>query len=124
MRASSTPAVALSALLASAGASHFAFPAIYDEMIPSPLPGQPRTWTIGAGAAELAVSVAVLVPATRRHGALAAAALFAGVLPANVKQAIDARHSDSTAFRVGTVLRLPMQAPLIAWAMWVRRTAR
>lgn len=121
MTARSVPALALAGLLGGAGATHFAFPAFYDAMIPELLPGEPRTWTVGTGAVELAVAAAVFAPRTRRHGALAAAMLFAGVLPANVKMAIDARRSDSTPYRVGTILRLPAQAPLIAWALWVRR---
>ncbi|GAB2477353.1 DoxX family protein [Jatrophihabitans fulvus] len=116
-----TRALALAALLAGAGASHFAVPGIYDAMIPEQLPGPPRTWTFGSGAVELAVAAAVLSPATRRHGALAAAGLFVAVLPGNVQMALDARRSDSRAYRAGTVLRLPMQLPLIAWALRVRR---
>lgn len=123
MHAPSVPALGLAALLAGAGASHFAVPGVYDVMIPSALPGRPRMWTLGTGATEIAVATAVLLPATRRHGALAAAALFAGVLPANVKVAVDARSSDSTSYKVGTLLRLPLQLPLIAWALRVRRTA-
>jgi uncharacterized membrane protein len=120
-----TPAaLGLAALLASAGVTHFAIPKFYDTMIPEQLPGTPRTWTYGSGAAELAVATAVALPATRRHGAVAAAILFAAVLPGNVKMAIDARKSDSTAFRVGTILRLPMQLPLIGWALKVRNDAR
>ncbi len=113
-------ALSLSAFLGSAGALHFVFPKFYDAMIPEPLPGSPRTWTYGSGAAEIAVATAVLVPRTRRAGGLAAALLFAGVLPGNIKMALDARRSDSTAFRLGTILRLPMQLPLIGWALKVR----
>lgn len=123
MHAPSAPALGLAALLAGAGATHFAVPAIYDAMIPELLPGSPRTWTLGAGIVELAVAAALAAPPTRRHGALAAAGLFAGVLPANVKMAVDARKSDSTAYRVGTLLRLPAQLPLIAWALRVRRSS-
>jgi uncharacterized membrane protein len=112
-------AVALSMFLGGAGVTHFAAPKFYDVMIPEQLPGAPRTWTYGSGVAEIAVATAVLVPRTRRAGGLAAALLFG-----NVKQALDARRSDSTAFRIGTLLRLPMQVPLIAWAMKVRATAR
>jgi uncharacterized membrane protein len=117
------PAPALAALLVGAGVTHFAVPAFYDAMIPENLPGDPRTWTYGSGVVELAVGVAVLVPSTRRYGALAAAGLFVGVLPGNVKMAIDARRSDSAAYRLGTVLRLPVQVPLISWALRVRRRA-
>ncbi len=124
MAADTARALGLAGLLASAGASHFAIPAVYDAMIPEPLPGAPRTWTYGSGAVEIAVAAAVAAPTTRRLGALAAALLFAGVLPANVKMAIDARKSDSMAYRTGTILRLPLQMPLIGWALRVRNSAR
>lgn len=124
MRAAYPPPSALAALLAGAGVTHFAFPAFYDAMIPESLPGAARTWTFGSGAVELAVAAAVIAPRTRRTGALVAAALFAGVVPANVKMAVDARRSDSLSYRAGTVLRLPLQLPLIAWALEVRRRAR
>jgi uncharacterized membrane protein len=117
-------AIGLAALLAGAGTTHFAVPKFYDAMIPAPLPGTPRMWTYGAGAAEIVTAAALLAPRTRRSGGLAAAVLFAGVLPGNVKMALDARHSDSTAYRLGTILRLPLQAPLIAWALRVRSSAR
>jgi uncharacterized membrane protein len=113
-------ALGLAALLAGAGATHFAVPAFYDVMIPEVLPGEPRVWTYGSGAAEVAVAAALVSRRTRRAGGLAAALLFAGVLPGNVKMALDARRSDSRAFRAGTVLRLPLQLPLIVWALRVR----
>lgn len=117
-------ALALSVFLGAAGSMHFVVPKFYDAMIPEPLPGTPRAWTYGSGVCELAVAGAIAAPRTRRAGALAAALLFTGVLPGNIKQALDARRSDSTAFRIGTILRLPMQLPLITWAMKVRNTAR
>ena len=116
-------ALSLAALLAGAGTAHFAIPRFYDAMIPAPLPGSPRAWTYGSGVAEIATAAALAVPRTRRTGGLLAALLFCGVLPGNVKMALDARHSDSAAFRAGTLLRLPLQWPLIAWAWRVRRSA-
>ena len=124
MSAATARPAALAALLAGAGATHFAVPKFYDAMIPEPLPGTPRMWTYGAAAAELATAAALVIPRTRRTGGLAAAALFAAVLPGNIKMALDARSSDSAPYRVGTLLRLPLQAPLIAWALRVRRAAR
>ncbi|MDT4924626.1 MAG: hypothetical protein QOG01_2339 [Pseudonocardiales bacterium] len=124
MSAETPAALGLAALLASAGVTHFAIPKFYDTMIPEQLPGTARTWTYGSGAAELAVATAVALPPTRKYGGVAAAVLFAAVLPGNIKMAIDARKSDSTAFRVGTILRLPMQLPLIGWALKVRNDAR
>lgn len=116
-------ALGLAALLAGAGATHFAVPKFYDAMIPEALPGTPRRWTYGSALIEITTAAAVAAPRTRRLGGLAAATLFAAVLPGNVKMAIDARNSDSAAYRLGTILRLPLQAPLITWALKVRRTA-
>jgi uncharacterized membrane protein len=116
-------AVGLAGLLAGAGATHFAVPKFYDAMIPDRLPGRPRTWTYGAAVVEIATATALVTPRTRRTGGLAAAVLFAAVLTGNIKMAIDARRSDSAAYRAGTVLRLPLQLPLIAWALKVRRQA-
>jgi uncharacterized membrane protein len=117
-------ALALSAFLGGAGAMHFVVPKFYDAMIPDPLPGSARIWTYGSGVAEIGVAGAILIPRTRRAGSLAAALLFGAVLPGNVKMALDARRSDSAAFRAGTMLRLPMQLPLIGWALRVRRSVR
>jgi uncharacterized membrane protein len=112
----------LSLLLGVAGVSHFVMPKIYDVMIPPQLPGPPRTWTYGAGGCELAVAAALVLPRTRRVGGLAAAGLFIGVLPGNVQMAYDAQRGTSRAVQVGTVLRLPMQLPLIvsAWRVYRR----
>jgi uncharacterized membrane protein len=122
--ADSRRALSLSVFLGSAGAMHFVVPKFYDAMIPEPLPGAPRTWTYGSGTAEIAVAGAILVPRTRRTGGLVAAFMFAAWLPGNIKMALDARHSDSAAFRAGTILRLPLQLPLIGWALKVRRGSR
>jgi uncharacterized membrane protein len=113
-------ATGLALLLATAGMSHFAMPKPYDAIVPGFLPGSPRTWTYLSGVAELAVAAAVAVPRSRRAGALAAAALFVAVFPANVKMAYDWRHR-RPAHRIAAYARLPMQAPLIMWALRVAR---
>jgi uncharacterized membrane protein len=115
-------AALLAGLLAGAGATHFLKPGPYDKIVPASLPGSPRLWTRASGAAELAVAAAVAVPRTRRLGALAAAGLFVAVFPANVKMARDWRHAP-TGKRALAYGRLPLQAPLIAWAMRVSRNA-
>ncbi|MFB9833820.1 DoxX family protein, partial [Actinoallomurus acaciae] len=61
----------LAALLAGSGVTHFLRPRPYDAIIPSRLPGSPRTWTYASGVAELACAAAIAVPRTRRAGALA-----------------------------------------------------
>ena len=113
-------AAALAALLTGTGVLHFAVPRPFDRIVPGGLPGSPRTWTYLSGVAELAVAAAVAHPRTRKAGGVAAAALFAAVFPANVKMAADWRHA-SPARRAVAFGRLPLQAPLIAWAIRVAR---
>jgi uncharacterized membrane protein len=118
----SRSAYGLALLLTVTGGTHFAAPRVYDPIVPRTLPGRPRTWTYLSGAAELAVAAAIAHPRTRRAGGLAAAALFAGVFPANVKMARDWRRR-RPAYRAAAYARLPMQAPLIWWALRVAREA-
>jgi uncharacterized membrane protein len=113
-------AAGLAALLGGMGVLHFVAPKPFDAIVPRSLPGSPRTWTYLSGVAELAVAAAVAHPRTRRAGGLAAAALFIAVFPANVKMAADWRHG-SPVQRAIAFGRLPLQAPLIAWAWRVAR---
>lgn len=114
----STSSKALAGLLATTGVLHFARPRPYDAIVPTVLPGRARTWTYLSGVAELACAAAIAVPATRRIGALAAAALFVAVFPANVKMAVDERRA-SPRRRAIAYGRLPLQLPLVWWALRV-----
>jgi uncharacterized membrane protein len=116
-------AATLAALLTTTGIAHLAVPAPFDAIVPRSLPGTPRFWTVASGVAELVVAAAVAAPRTRRLGAAAAAGLFVGVFPANVKMARDRSHR-SPAARVVVWGRLPLQVPLVAWALAVRRRSR
>lgn len=113
-----TSAQALGAFLVGAGLSHFAVPGFFDRIVPHALPGPPRAWTAVSGVAELAVGAAVLRPPTRSRGALVAAGLFLAVFPANVQQAVDAT---TPAERAVSYARLPLQVPLVVWALRVSR---
>ncbi|WP_406208210.1 hypothetical protein OH807_36380 [Kitasatospora sp. NBC_01560] len=113
----------LSGLLIGAGVAHFVAPRPFDAIVPRRLPGRPRAWTYGSGVVELAVGAAVAAPRTRALGALAAAGLFTAVFPANVKMAHDWRHRPSP-WRQVAAARLPVQLPLVLWALKVRRDAR
>jgi uncharacterized membrane protein len=113
----------LTALLGAAGIAHFANPEFFDEIVPHALPGPPRAWTYVSGVAELACAAAVARPATRRTGGLAAALVFVAVFPANVQMAVDWR-SRAAPERAAAYARLPLQIPLVLWAMRVRRNAR
>ncbi|MFG2998595.1 hypothetical protein [Streptomyces sp. NPDC048340] len=120
-RTPSSPAL-LAGLLATAAVAHAIAPKQFDAIVPRSLPGTPRQWTYASGVAELALAVGVAHPRTRRAAALATAAFFVGVFPANVKMAVDARHS-SPGVRAATIGRLPLQIPLVLWARSVSRGA-
>jgi len=112
----------LAGLLAGMGVAHFAVPRQFDAIIPKALPGSPRTWTYASGVAELALAAGVALPRTRKPAALAAAALFVGVFPANVKMALDWRDRP-TPLKAAAFGRLPLQVPLVLWARGVARGA-
>lgn len=110
----------LAGLLATAGVAHFASPKQFDATIPRALPGAPRTWTYASGAVELALAAGIAVPRTRRPAALAAAAFFVGVFPANVQMAVDWRDRP-TPQKAAALGRLPLQIPLVLWARSVAK---
>lgn len=105
----------LAGLLATAGVAHFANPRQFDAIVPRALPGKPRTWTYASGAVELALAAGVALPRTRRTAALATAAFFVGVFPANVKMAVDWRDRPAPQ-KAAALGRLPLQLPLVLWA--------
>lgn len=112
----------LAGFLASAAVTHFVAPKQYDAIVPRSLPGSPRTWTYVSGAAEFAVAATIANPKSRRQGGLAAAALFVAVFPANVKMARDWRDRPAPA-RAAALGRLPLQVPLVWWALKVAGNA-
>jgi len=122
MATSQRPAHLLAGALGFMGVLHFAAPKPFDGLIPASLPGSRRAWTYGSGVAELAVAAAVAAPRTRRLGGLAAALLFLGVFPGNVKMAVDASAAPAPQRAIAWA-RLPLQWPLIAWALKVRDNA-
>src|ERR1700743_1286048 len=70
-------------LLGVSGALHLVMPKPYERIVPPQL-GSARRIVYGSGVAELACAALVVVPKPRRQGALASAALFVGVFPANL----------------------------------------
>ncbi|MDO4918981.1 hypothetical protein [Kocuria sp.] len=104
------------------GVLHLVKPEPFDALIPEQLPGTARQWSIGSGYAELATAALLLVPRTRRIGGAAAAALFVGVWPGNVKMAWDWRHEPAVK-QVVSLGRLPLQIPLIVQAVRIARNA-
>ena len=117
-------ATRLAVLRGGAGVLHFVAPAPFDAQVPQALPGSARTYTYVSGAAEVALAAGLAAPRTRRVSGAAAAAFFVAVFPANVNMAVLWLRSTrtSTAQKVGVVLRLPLQIPLItqAWSVYSR----
>lgn len=60
------------------------------------------------------------MPRTRRTAALATAAFFVGVFPANVKMALDWRDHPAPQ-KAAAIGRLPLQVPLVLWARSVAK---
>ena len=112
----------LAALLLGAGVTHFVKPGFYDPLVPSWLGDvagvglrqrRGRTRRGWIGGATL----------TARTGAWLAAVLFVLVWPGNMKHLAD-HWPPSDGEGWATVIRLPLQIPLIIWAIRVaRRTA-
>lgn len=110
--------LALAGLMIGAGTLHFVVPRAYDRMVPRAL-GRPRPWTLASGVAEITAGVLLAVPRTRRAGAWFTAALLVGVLPANVDAAVRGGMPARGWLGSATAawLRLPLQIPLIWWAL-------
>ncbi|MBD5787273.1 hypothetical protein IF650_13930 [Cellulosimicrobium terreum] len=124
MNRSTVSAIGLSVLLGGAGLIHLARPQVFEPLIPEAL-GSRRAWVLGSGIAELVCAAGVALPATRRLGGAASAALFVGVFPGNVKMALDSHPGARSWARRPAVAwgRLPLQVPLVAWAISVARDA-
>ncbi len=81
-------------------------------------------WVAASGLLEAGAAVALLIPATRRAAAGGVTAMFTLFLAGHVDALRRACGPDGSARqrRVHT-LRLPVQAPLIAWAWSLRQPA-
>ncbi|MDQ1367301.1 MAG: hypothetical protein QOE57_3343, partial [Acidimicrobiaceae bacterium] len=81
-----------------------------------------RSWVLASGAAELAVAAALAAKRSRRAGATVAAVLFIAVFPANVQMAVNWSRRSALESTLAWV-RLPLQVPLVWWALRVRRAS-
>ena len=106
-------------LLAGAGTLHLVHPKPFDDLVPVAL-RNPRLWTYASGAAELTGAALLAIPRTRRLGGWWAALLFVAVFPGNVKAALDGGMRNVPApldTPTAAWLRLPLQLPLVGWAL-------
>lgn len=122
---SRAPALRLAAMLFVIGGLHFLVPRPFDSIVPPRLPGRARTYTYLSGVAEIGVAATVAAPRTRRIGGKLAALLFVAVFPANIQFAADSLGNPKAAktVKIVSVLRLPLQIPLIRHALSVSRRA-
>ena len=123
---SQKPAYRMAAMLIGIGIGHFAAPKPFDTIVPAELPGNPRFYTYASGVAEVGVGTMLLVPNTRRAGALAAVALFVAVFPANVNMVRlwwNKPGLQKWPMRIAALARLPFQVPMIVQALRIRRNA-
>ncbi len=106
----------LAAFMTGAGLMHFVAPRFYEAIVPSWV-GHERAVVRWSGIAEVASGALVAVPRTRRLGAWCAVITLLGVYPANIQMAVDAgvARRDPRAWAVW--LRLPLQFPMIRWAL-------
>lgn len=112
----------LSLLLVTTGTLHFLEPKPFESIVPSFL-GSPAFWVAVSGVAELGCAAGLAYPRTRRLAAWACVLLFLGVFPANITMAV--RALDGHGSVLISLLRLPLQVPLVLWAYYVaRRTPR
>lgn len=113
-------ALALAGLLGTAAVLHAVRPEPFDSIVPTSLPGEPRFWTYASGVAEGAVVAALACPRARRAGGWAATGLLTAVFPANVSMALRSRGKPP-GYRAIAWGRLPLQVPLVLWALRIAR---
>jgi uncharacterized membrane protein len=119
---SQVPAYRMAILLIASGVGHFAAPARFDAAIPAELPGDARTYTHASGVVEVLIGALLLLPRTRRFGALAAAAFFVLISPAIINGVRLASGNGLPTLLVA-VARLPLHLLMITQAFKIRRNA-
>lgn len=112
----------LSAFFAAAGVLHFTQTAAFASIIPF-LPA-PETVVRLTGLIEIALALAILVPAARRTAGVLLALYCLAVLPANVFMALEGTPVGDIALPAAALwARVALQFPLIALILWATRKA-
>jgi uncharacterized membrane protein len=114
----------LAVLLSIATVSHVLRPSWFLGMIPSWLPGGRRRLHRLATVAEAVSALLLWVPRTRRIGGAAAATTLLGVYLANIEAVRLGGYAGAPGWlstRTAAILRLPLQVPLVWWAVRVAR---
>src|SRR4051812_23485712 len=111
----------LAGIFTVSGVVHLVRPEVYRPLMPAWVPAH-REVIVGSGVAELVCAAGLLLPGMRRPAGWASAALLLGVFPGNLKMAADSLRTRSTTFKVIAFARLPLQAPMVRWALKAART--
>ncbi len=108
---------ALAATMMSVGALHFAIPGWFTSIVPAVLPA-PRLLVLVSGFFEILGGAGLLVPRVRRAASWGLVLLYVAVFPANINMVV---HPELGGGVPSWLLwaRLPLQAVLITWALWV-----
>ena len=94
---------------------HFVVPETYERIVPKSL-GRPRKLPYVSGVLEVVAGGLLAMRRTRRVGGWLAAAVLVAIFPANIKMAVDG-GAEASARTAVLWLRLPLQVPLVAWAV-------
>lgn len=100
------------------GVTHFIIPDQYVRIVPPQLP-YPLELVYLSGFYEILGGIGLLVPPVSQAAAWGLIALFIAVYPANINMAVNLIKVDHIPNSPWVhVIRLPLQAVLIAWAWW------
>jgi len=110
--------VILAVSLIIVGVTHFVVPEQYVRIVPPQLP-YPLELVYLSGFYEILGGIGLLVPPVSQAAAWGIIALFIAVYPANINMAVNLIKIDHIPNSPWVhVVRLPLQAVLIAWAWW------
>ncbi|MBD0387891.1 MAG: DoxX family protein [Nostoc sp. C3-bin3] len=105
------------------GVTHFLVPEEYVKIVPPQLP-YPLGLVYLSGFYEILGGIGLLVPPVSQAAAWGLLALFIAVYPANINMAVNLikiEHIPNSPWV--HVIRLPLQAVLIAWAWWYTKSS-
>ncbi|MCC5642536.1 DoxX family protein [Nostoc sp. CHAB 5824] len=105
------------------GVTHFLVPEEYVKIVPLQLP-YPLGLVYLSGFYEILGGIGLLVPPVSQAAAWGLLALFIAVYPANINMAVNLikiEHIPNSPWV--HVVRLPLQAVLIAWAWWYTKSS-
>jgi uncharacterized membrane protein len=108
--------------MVSVGALHFLTPEFFVRIVPDYLPAHMALVEV-SGVFEILGGAGILVPRVRRMASFGLVALYVAVFPANVNMVV---HPELGGNVPAWLLwaRLPLQAGIIAWALWAGRDDR